>query len=161
MKMKFAIVRPAERRVEVAAFESFDAACKFAGIDGKDFGTIWMPHSQYDRAGLSIVVYEFGLLKENPTTKEPIVQQPMFAINRRLYAGNAVLFSFNESGETISLSLPEQEITNSIIWLKNREEAEMAIMIGLVERPVFSIDGNVISSWPNMVIEFDKIRGLF
>lgn len=154
---KYAIIRPAARRVDVSEFGSFEDATHFAGVVDKDFGTVWMPDSRLDRTGLSIVVWEFGLLQVNPKTKEKIYPQPMFALNHRLYAGNALLYSFNEGGETVSLLPTQKEIAREILWLPTQEDAEKAIKSGLVIRPVIAVNNKILSAWPNMILDFDVI----
>jgi hypothetical protein len=86
--------------------------------------------------GIGIVVWEYGLVDG---------EGPYFVLNRQLYAGDAVLYGFNEAGETIDMLDPDGRINP--LWLANKHEVELAIMAGVVERPQTSVNGAVLWRW--------------
>lgn len=73
--------------------------------------------------GVSVVVYEYGLFV-------PPDQQRYFAINNKLYAGKALLYAFDNQGETIDLKRPPD-----VVFFGSVRAIEMAIEAGQIERP--------------------------
>lgn len=148
--MKFAIVRPGEQRVQAVSAGDINIAVQLAGLSmGElDFGIV-SPVSK-KRPGLAVTVYEFGLCKMNKRTGKNQKPLPMFGLGQQLYAGNAVLYSFDEEGETVDLAVGIRDIARDIIWLPDQKEAEKAIMSNLVLRPVQAINGVIMAAWPNL-----------
>jgi hypothetical protein len=147
-KMKYAIVRPAVRDVLAINVKDMESAKRCAGLDtaGVDFGIVY----QSQGIGLGIVVYEFGLLRHDPRTGKRTRSLPMFGLSGQLYAGNAVLYSFDGAGKTIDLHIPIGGIERACIWLANPNEVEQAIQSGLVRRPIRAINDEVLGAWPNL-----------
>lgn len=137
---RFAIIRPSTRTVTNEDHPDYKSAMQSAGLDGVDFGTVANWH---DGSSLSIIVYEWGLVKGNPAE--------YFALEGRLYNGNAVLFKADLEGETTDL--PEglaahmQSECTHLSWFANPQEVEMAINDGRVTRPQSSINGQVTWEW--------------
>ena len=113
--------------------EEINEAKKQAGLDplGVDHGTV--------EPGLGIVLYEFGLL-------EP--QEHYLIINRTLYAGNAVLYAYDENGETVDLTLARLASLN-IEYLHGVEAVEKALRHGHAVRPYTAINDQQIAIWHN------------
>jgi hypothetical protein len=149
--MKFAIVNPERQTVEIINSRNTDAVIHYAGLRrGEiDFGTISL---NPDFSGLSIIVYEFGLLKHDPLTRKLIEKRAMFSLYRKLYAGCAVIFAFDGHGETASLDMPASDLIRDVIWLATEAEVEKAISAKLVDRPWTGVNGKVHSQWPNMEV---------
>jgi hypothetical protein len=67
-----------------------------------------------------------------------------FSIYGQLFAGNAVLYAFNKSGETIDIrQLP------AIMFYRDVAEVERAIDAGAVKRPQMSYGETVYWRWPD------------
>lgn len=133
--MKFLLIKPAEKTSEVVEAENEVAALALAGLDpgGVDSGLISRAH------GLSIFVYEFGLF-------EPVEKTHYFSIKTHLYAGNAVVFSFDEAGETIDFdptSMPE------VVFYPDVAAIERAIKNREIERPRMGVNDKELWRWPD------------
>ena len=85
--MKFVIIDPAAAKVEKVEAKDLNEAFPLAGLKpGEvDFATLYLDE---DGAGVSIVVYEEGLLL-------PVEEARYFSIGSHLFVGGAVLFAFN------------------------------------------------------------------
>lgn len=87
--MRYAKIDAKARRLEVFDVEggSYDAAMARAGLQrgAVDHGQVM--------AGIGIVVHEHGLMADAD-------KQFYFRIGSRLYAGNALLYAFDEAGKT-------------------------------------------------------------
>ena len=138
----FAIVEPKLRRIRTGDFTDYKAAVESTGLStGElDFGTIarWR-----DGRTLSIIVYEYGLLKPDP--------KAFFSLNGQLFNGNAVLFMADEEGETISLnpSIAKQLEPDCALfkWYANPSEVEAAIVAGEIVRPQSAVNGKIFWEW--------------
>lgn len=107
-------------------------ARKLAG-GGVDHGTVY----RNPERGIGIIVYEYGLVEGNG---------PYFELMGVLYSGHAILFGFDEGGETIDM--PEKEdFLITPLWLADKGEVELAIAAGLVQRPETRVNGALIWSW--------------
>jgi hypothetical protein len=62
----------------------------------------------------------------------------------QLFSGEAILFAFDEAGETIDM--PATPLKPPI-WLADKQEVELAIAAGMVERPVAKVNGAVMWQW--------------
>lgn len=92
-----------------------------------------------DGGGISIIVYEYGLLEG---------EGPYFAIGAQLYSGDAVLYAFDYAGETIDMpTKPPRSMLLGPLWLADKAEVELAIAAGIVHRPQASINGLVTWEW--------------
>lgn len=140
--MKYAIIKPSERKIEVEDFDHYRDALKAAGLDGigLDFGTVarWP-----DESTLNIMVYEFGLLEPKDPT--------YFIFNKQLFNGNAVVYKADAEGETVDFNPNlvkhlESECPD-FLWLESAQEAESAIAAGRARRPQSSINGVVTWEW--------------
>lgn len=129
---QFAIIRPKTQDVLSLRCRELRDTYVIAGLEPLkiDHGiVIRTPHG-----GIGIVVYEYSLFV-------PPAEQSYFAINGRLYGGNAVLYGF---GETISLPalLP-------VVFLPNAAAVERNITLGLVQRPQMIANDEVLWQWPD------------
>jgi hypothetical protein len=149
--MNYAIVNPQAKEVRIISAFDMAGAKRVAGLNGVDFGVVYPAHARGDKIGLGIVVYEFGLLREDPAGK-PVPHLPLFGFHYGLYAGKAVLYSFDETGETVDLRPTRDELKRDILWLPTHADAERAIAGGLVRRPYNAINDKVLSQWPNMTV---------
>jgi hypothetical protein len=128
--MQFAVVNASKQTVEIVDCPDIRNAMALVDLDDKnvDHGAIG--------SGLGIVVYEFGMFT-------PPEHQSYFAIGRAMFAGNAVLYSFNRGGETVSLTtLPP------IVFLPTAKAAERNIELGLIERPYLAVNDVITWRWP-------------
>jgi hypothetical protein len=128
----YAIIIPKERTVKVERYENIDAAERAAGLEPMqvDFGTVGN--------GIGIVTYEFGL-------REPPEQHAFFAIGRSLYAGNAVLYSYDELGDTVDLNVSPLQIP--FRWYKDVDEIEAAIAREEIVRPHVAVNNKLLWEW--------------
>lgn len=72
-----------------------------------------------------------------------------FRLGQNLYAGNAIVFAYDEAGETIDV--PERVCSGLIDHferLPTRLDVENAIFIGKVNRPVVTVNGEEVWRWP-------------
>lgn len=130
--MKFGLLHTARQHAEICDLPSLEAAEQLLYLvpGATDHGVI--------PGGIGVVMAEFGLF-------DPPEQQAYFAFVGwlYLYAGPAVLYGFDVRGNTVDLvRLP------GITWLPDRRAVEHAIAEGIVKRPHFGIDDDVIWRWP-------------
>lgn len=126
--MKFGLIYPTLQQSYLRDCPSLDEALEQAVLQRGhvDFGRL--------SRNASIVVYEFGLFAASGMA--------YFAINRAMYAGNAVIFATDDGGNTTDLpDLPP------VLWLPTRMEAEKAILLGTVIRPQMAVNGVVSWEW--------------
>jgi hypothetical protein len=130
--MKFGIIDAENRIAVIEDHADFRAALAAVGLRSGaiDFGGV----SRHPI--IQIVVYEYGLFV-------PRDQQHYFALNGRLYAGNAVLEQADDEGRAVDL-----EKMPAVRFLPTGDDAENAIQKGLVPRPKMSRDGVVYWQWP-------------
>jgi hypothetical protein len=129
--MKYVLIDAAEAVTRLVKCQGLDEAKILADLDPDhvDHGVILQ--------GVGIVVAEFGLF-------EPKEEQSYFALEGRLYAGNAVLYGYDVSTGV------DKDMTHMppAIFFKDYEAVETAIDAGLVQRPEMAINGEVIWRWP-------------
>lgn len=132
--MQFVIIRPREQTVETVNVDELREAQRLAGFDAfdyrVDFGVI--------RHGLSITVYEFGMFAKPSETF-------YFGLAQRLYAGNAVLFAYDDAGDTVSI---DPKLVPPPLWFPTHQAVEMAIANRLIARPEIAVNGVVTWQWP-------------
>lgn len=130
--MKFGYINPKDRTATIIEHHSLQDAMKIANLEGGsvDFGTVVR--------GLGVVVYEFGLFV-------PAQDQHYFGLGGRLWAGNAVLYAYDEGGETIDLP----KIDHPIVWYNDVADVELSIINGGVVRPGMFVNGKMIWRWPD------------
>ena len=129
--MRYAIINPAKQTLRAIDASSFDVALDVAELVKSE-----VDHSMVTRQ-IGIVVYEYGLYV-------PPDQQHYFALGRRLYAGNALLYGCDQAGETIDLTAcPEPT------FFKSAADVEAAISTGKIERPIVALNDEVIWKWPD------------
>lgn len=128
--IRFAIIDPTAQLMRVREFESFEDAVRGAGLEygAIDFGQI--------TRRLTIVVGEFGLF-------EPMDTQRYFVINKRLFAGPAVLYAADDEGNTINIS----EVPTLKFYAAG-SAVEAAMKRGEIIRPEMAVNGEVIWQWP-------------
>jgi hypothetical protein len=131
--MKFGIITPKEQNTTIVECASPEMATAVAGLSqrGVDHGMLMVgPH----RVG--IIVYEYSMFV-------PPAEQSYFAINGRLYGGNAVLYGVDDHGETIDLrAMPD------VFFMPNQQAVERSIELGLVQRPYMAANDEIIWQWP-------------
>ena len=128
----FLIVLPSHRTAELYHCGDMDDALIAAGLSPRhvDHGAVWR--------NLGIVVSEYGLF-------EPPAKQDYFSIDRRLYAGPAVLYAHDDHGRTVDYEYAGRWFGR---WYANGLEIEAAIMRGEIDRPTIALDGKVTWRWP-------------
>jgi len=87
---------------------------------------------------LGVVVSEFGMFAD-PN------QQSYFCVFNRLYAGNALVYAFDDTGGTVDI----WKLDISPIWLHGRAEVEALIRQGLVNRPELKVNDRPVWRWPD------------
>ena len=133
--MKFAIVRPRERKVDVVNVPDAKDATIIAGLDPDhtDHGTIDTIH-----LWLGYVCDEYAMF-EHP--------QCYFSIGRTLMAGNVVLFAFDAVGRTVDFNLPPYLWGGT--WIGDEAAVEAAIKADKIDRPRLAAEGDeVFWQWP-------------
>lgn len=139
--LDFWVVVPKTESIINVKAHTFNDALQVASLKSGhvDFGTLSIDDENNRR--LSVVVYEFGLLEPS---------EHFFVCDKRLYAGNALLFASNdEDGETISVGGEPP----SIFYLHSKDAVEKAIQEGRVKRPQSSVNGEVLWEWPGDVYQ--------
>lgn len=117
MKVRYVTIDPGKREIKAIDVEDYLYALDKAGLaPGRvDHGVV--------EIGISIVVDEFSLFV-------PPAQQRYFAIGTRLFAGRALLYAFDDGGDTVDLNrIPDVKFFDSA------KAVESAIEIGTIERP--------------------------
>ena len=134
--VKYVIVDPRHRSASIVDASDGTIAMRRAGLSpaAVDHGTVVEAAGR--QPGVGIIVAEGGMF-------EPPAAQSYFAIDRRLYAGAAVLYGFDTEGRTVDLNY-----FPAPTWLRNQTQVEIAIAIGTVERPEMAFKGNVYWHWP-------------
>jgi hypothetical protein len=123
---RFVRIDPTAKTVTaVEAEEAIDAAQTLKSGE-IDFGTV--------APGISIIVWEYGLLEGDG---------PYFVLDQQLYAGEAILYGYDEAGETVDMPT----LADPPLWLADKTEVELAILAGLVERPESRVNGALIWRW--------------
>jgi hypothetical protein len=135
--MKFLAIKPRIQKLEWIDAAELRTAEQAIGLGNVDHGMFWRKD---DGNGLAYVVYEFGFYV-------PPTQQSYAAVFGKLIAGNAVVYAFNETGDTVSV-LPEMISEGDVVWLPTQQSVEDAIAAGVVQRPIVAVDGQVKWSWP-------------
>lgn len=126
--MKFLHIVPLDEAIYPIEAPTFDDAKVIAGLGNIDFGALG--------PDLSIAVDEYGLMDE--------LDKGYFSIGRQLFAGNAIVFSFDSQGETQSTEPDDQaQIEGKIAFFANRGEALEAIASGYVDAPKIAVNGEV------------------
>jgi hypothetical protein len=141
--MRFCVIDPARRNQTVVSKTDLTAALRAAKLTqgAVDHGTITMPAIRSsggtDIAGVAIVVSELGMFT-------PPESQSYFAINRKLYAGSAVLYGFDGDGKAVDLpgALP------GVHWFRDHRSVETSIGVGIVIRPRIGYPGHTLWQWP-------------
>src|SRR5262245_52813754 len=128
--MKFGLVDTKARTITTGEFADLDDAKKAVGLKPMetDHGTL--------SPDLAYVVYEYGLFV-------PKEEQTYASIGKALIAGNAVLYAYDERGETVPV-----ERLPPIVFYKDAAEVERAISYGVVDRPKIAVNGVVFWQWP-------------
>lgn len=137
--MKFVIIEPAESRwTYVESKEPWElyAMLGLPCDGGVDHGVVIPAHAVPGRLGVAIVVDQFSLYV-------PPEHQRYFVIGRHLYAGNAVLYGFNEEGMTVDLPMMP------VVVFITRSGIEEAIQAGQIDRPMMAINDVKLWEWPN------------
>jgi len=116
--MRFVTIEPAAHLITYLDCPTLEHALQIAGLTG------FVDHGKVDHA-IAIVIDEFRIF-DDPE------HQDYFALGGRLYAGNAVLYSYDLAGA--AMDMPEVRLEP--IFLHGRAEVDAAINAGIVARPV-------------------------
>jgi len=130
---RFVIIEPAAHLLRVADIGVFDNAVIEAGLAVNE-----TDHGMVDRH-TGIVAYQYGMY-------EPPEHQDYFAVNGRLYAGNALIYGVDDQGHTVDVAEIDR-LTPT--FLHGKDEVERAISDGLVARPQLRVNGKLIWKWPD------------
>lgn len=139
--MRVMIVRAAEHKIEPLVVDEVHQAYATAGLAP---GTL--EHNIVQRPngivpGIGVFVFQSALTEHQD-------KQSYFVLNHKLFGGNAVVYCFNEGGETVDASI------GPVIFLADQWEVETAIRAGEIQRPVIKNDNNdVVWRWPERYIE--------
>jgi hypothetical protein len=139
---RFIHIDPTARTVTPIEAESPHHAVPSLGLGNVDHGVV--------TPGIGIIVYvsihaptkgRRGSHSNEPDQNQN--QGPYFVLVGQLYSGDAVLYAYDEAGETIDM--PEADIEP--LWIPNKAAVEFAIGAGLVARPQSSVGGVVTWRW--------------
>jgi hypothetical protein len=144
--MKYGSINATSQQMTMIECDSFGEAKRACGIGNVDFGTL--VHTA-NVGGIQIAVDEFGMFK-------PAGEQVYFAIGRRLFAGNALLFAINGRGETVDLSISELEYV-PVRYFEDAHEVERAIAADEIDRPEMCVNGELFWQWPWPRPDFDAL----
>lgn len=135
--MRFVTIEPAETRYRVVEADNAQSLYAILGLEGHavDHGVIEPVHVSRHRIGIAIVVDEFSLFV-------PPEKQRYFVIGDQLYGGNALLYSFDEAGETVDMDRMPPVIFVTMAGI------EMAIAAGQIKRPILALNDEVFWRWP-------------
>lgn len=141
--MRFIIVDAHKCEIREANASDLTDTYPEAGLErgSVDHGTI--------RRGFSIVVKDYGLFDDPDKV-------PYFALAGALYSGNAVIFAYDQAGETVDIDWKTGELANFIQWFSSRTEIERAIAAKTVVRPTAAINGVVHWTWPEQNRDWGK-----
>jgi hypothetical protein len=126
--MRFGLIMPPSVRVQECS-DLADAAHTVGMLPSRtDHGTVC--------DGLAIVVHETSLFRGD--------RIKYFSIYSQLFAGNAVLYAYDKSGENIDIrQLP------AVMFYRDMAEVERAIDAGAVKRPQMAYGDTVYWRWPD------------
>jgi hypothetical protein len=128
---RYVIVDPRIRKAFAVDVETIQEAKRIAEIGNVD-------HGQLAR-GLGYCVYEYAMFEPPPD------KQAYCSINGHLIPGPAVLYGYDEAGETIDLRLSE---IPTIRWYLGINDVEAAIERGEIVRPYVAVNDEVLWEWP-------------
>jgi hypothetical protein len=148
--MQFATIKPKLQALELIETTNLKIAQLAVGLTEVDHGIFWRKD---DGLGLAYVVYEYALYEPRPE------EQSYAAVFGKFIAGNAVVYAFDHSGETIPVT-PEMISEKDIKWLPTLYSAEMAIAHRRVSRPIIAVQGKVLWRWPETRPDLEKIAKL-
>lgn len=130
---RFLRVTPKDHRVTPVEADQPHNADPDLYARGVDHGVV---SKDPDGGGIGVFVYEYGLLDGDG---------PYFALGGQLYSGDAILYAFDEAGETIDM--PQGFMQLKPLWLDTKADVELAITAGVIERPQAAINGVVTWQW--------------
>jgi hypothetical protein len=134
--MRFILIDPKKKIVDFIEGKELTAVYAQAGlkIGEVDHGTIFVND---EGSGIAIVVYELGLFK-------PPQESSYFALFENLYEGGAILYAFDEHGETIDIP----DTKPPVLFFRDGDAVERAILSGEIRRPRTAVNGETIWEWP-------------
>jgi hypothetical protein len=130
--MRYLLIEPHTESILTLERASFPEALASAGLKpgAIDFGQATSRHG--------FVVFEHGLFM-------PPENMHYAILCGRLVAGNVLVFGVGEQGETVDVEpLPP----HAVDFLHGPDEVELAILLGRTHRPVMTVHGEVIWTWP-------------
>ena len=127
---RFITINPRKRKVEAVSFDNIVQAIASVGLANVDHGVL--------ARGLGYCIYEFSLFV-------PPSEQHYCGLAGHLIAGPAVLYGFDQAGETVDLRL--SEIPDVTFYL-GVNDVEAAIDRGEVNRPFMAVNGVELWHWP-------------
>lgn len=129
--MRYVAIDPIHKIVKAIDIDDFGYALEKAGLQRNH-----VDHAQVSH-GVAIVVHEFSLFV-------PPGEQRYFTISGQLFGGKALLYGFDDSGETVDLlRIPTVKFFDSV------KAVEDAIAAATIRRPRIIINDNVTWSWPD------------
>jgi hypothetical protein len=128
---RYVIVDPRIRKVFAVDVETIQEAQRIAEIGNVDHGQL--------AQGLGYCVYEYAMFEPSPD------KQAYCGINGHLIPGPAVLYAFDEMGETIDLRLSE---VPDVRWYLGINDVEAAIERREIVRPYVAVNDDVLWEWP-------------
>jgi hypothetical protein len=148
--MQFAAIKPKLQVLEWINTDTLKTAELACGLTSVDHGVFWRKD---DGLGLGYTVYEYALYEPRPE------EQSYAAVFGTFIAGNAIVYAFDASGETIPVT-SEMISLKDIKWLPDLLRAELAIAHRIVKRPMIAVNGKVLWRWPEPKPDLDHIAEL-
>lgn len=135
--MKFGLINPKRKTVLIVDAKNLDAALARAGLKmGAVDHAVVAP-------GLGIIVHEYALLIP-PRQQRYFTLLASASYTRQLYGGNAVLYAFDEHGETIDA---HDDVPLHVTWFADAFAVEDAIDKGFIPRPTIRVNDVVTWEW--------------
>lgn len=126
--MKFMHINPAAHTVSIVEGKEPKDVYPWPSTLGVDHGVV--------QRGVGIVAYEYGLLQGDG---------PYFSIHGQLFSGDAILYGYDERGDTVDM--PNGWLPSTLTFYTDREAVEGMISRGSLHRPHAAINGKTTWEW--------------
>lgn len=150
--MRYGRIDARAHKLDLIEADLIDTAKRLCGLEPlkTDDGVVW---KEPGIGGVAIIVAEFGLFM-------PPLNQHYFAFDDRLYAGNALLYGFDDVGETIDFDAPvlgTHQERATLRWFESGYDVSKAITRGELIKPQLVLNGSVVWEWPQPRPDMERL----